>query len=112
MGVQKNKGLKITKKDEEEVEKLLNHIDSKKHLPKKKKRDMSLEDKQHVQEAIKHVLSEYMDCYILIGYDLSEGAIMNMEVNSPMQQKAVMALLGDIADDLLDPGMPPEYLED
>lgn len=111
MGVPKNKSPKITKKEEAEVEKLLNNLEHKNVLPKKRK-NMTLEDKQHVQKAIQSVLSEYMDCYILIGYDLSEGPIMNMEVNSPMQQKAVLALLGDIADDLLDPGMPPEFLDD
>ena len=109
MGIPKNrKPDKISKRDAQKIDQMLEHLDNKKvNVRKKIKQALSETEKIQQIEAIKNVLSEYMDSYIIIGYDLTEDSMGFVKANSPMQYKAVMSLLEDVADDLLSPQMPP-----
>lgn len=84
-----------TKKEMADVEKMLGSL-SEIPLPTRKK--MTMKHKVHNSDAIKKLLSEYLDSYILIGYDLSEDALVSLQDNdSVLKRRAVISLFNDVA---------------
>lgn len=109
MSIPKNKKEKpISKKESEAVDKMLNGLDQKK-LPTRKKIKKALTDEQKMQnlEVLRSILSEHMDCYMIFGFGLTEEPVGFLQANSPMQHKAMLGMLEDVADQFLNPGFPP-----
>lgn len=106
----------ITKKELIDINKMLDGLESSQTITKKRASvPLSIEQKKHNYTALATILSEYMDSYILIGYDLNEEPIVAMRSITPMQNKAVLGLLEDIAGQILwndGPRPSGDYSED
>lgn len=98
----------ITKKDLVDIDKMLDNLDATPILAKKKKagNPLTVAQKKHNYKAIAAVLAEYLEGYVLIGYDLNEEPVVVIKSVSPMQNRAVMGLMEEVANQLLWPDMP------
>jgi hypothetical protein len=82
--------------DFKKVEKLLKDITNKK-APKvrKKPKDLSVKEKQRLGSAIASTLSEYVDCYILLGFDVSGNSMVLINSHNNLESRALSDLIED-----------------
>jgi hypothetical protein len=106
----------ITKKDLVDIDKMLDNLDATPTISTRKKKatgnPLTVAQKKHNYKAISAILAEYLEGYVLIGYDLNEEPMVVIKSISPMQNKAVMGLLEDVANQLLWPDMPHGFSGD
>ena len=94
----------VTKRELADVNLMLDNLESNTFISKRKPgKPLTVEQKKHNYIALGTILSEYLDSYIIMGYDLSEEPFVAMRSVTSMQNKAVMGLLSDVADKLLMP---------
>lgn len=82
--------------DFKKVEKFLKDITNKK-APKvrKKPKALSIKEKQRLGFAIANTLSEYVDCYILLGFDVSGNSMVLINSNNNLESRALSDLIDD-----------------
>jgi len=87
--------------DFKKVEKFLKDITDKK-APKvrKKPKVLSIKEKQRLGSAIASALSEYVDCFILLGFDVSGNSMVLINSNNNLESRA----LSDLIDDFITTG--------
>ena len=82
--------------DLKKIEKVLQDVNSKK-TPKvrKKPKALSAKDKQRLGTAIASSLSEFVDCYILLGYDVNGNSLILINSQNNLESRGLSDLLED-----------------
>lgn len=82
--------------DLKKVEKLLKDTNNKK-APKvrKKPKILSQKEKQRLGTAIASTLSEFVDCYILLGFDVNGNSMILINSHNNLESRALSDLVED-----------------
>ena len=82
--------------DLKKVEKFLKGVNNKKE-PKvrRKPKALSLKEKQKLGTAIASILSEFVDCYILLGFDVNGNSMILINSNNNLESRALSDLVED-----------------
>jgi len=77
------------------VEKMLSKIDNKAPNIRKPYKPKSLKEKERLGRAIASSLSEYTDCYILLGFDTNGNALVLINSANNLESRALSDLVED-----------------
>ena len=77
------------------VEKMLSKIDKKVSNIRKPYKSKSLKEKEKLGKAIASSLSEYTDCYILLGFDTNGNALVLINSANNLESRALSNLVQD-----------------
>lgn len=102
------------------VEKLLKSINNKKTpKPRKTPKNLSMKEKQQLGTAIASTLSEFVDCYILLGFDVNGNSLVLINSGNNLESRALSDLVEDFmttggrsSDVNLDAGEPDDSDDD
>lgn len=84
--------------DLKKVEKLLKDINKQKEpRVRKKPKALSLKEKQQLGTAIANRLSEFVDCYIMLGFDTNGNSLILINSANNLESRA----LSDLVDDFI-----------
>lgn len=89
-----------SKSDIKKIEKMLENSEKKEPNIRRKSKKLSVEEKYKLGNSIATVLSEYTDCYILLGFDTNGNDMMLVNSRNSMEMRA----LSDLASDFMDLG--------
>jgi hypothetical protein len=82
--------------DLKKIEKVLKEVNNKKPSKvRKKPKTLSAKDKQRLGTAIASSLSEFIDCYILIGYDVNGNSLVLINSQNNLESRGLSDLLED-----------------
>lgn len=84
-----------TESELNDVEKLLSKVDKKKPNIRKPHKPKSLKEKEKLGKAIASILSEYTDCYILLGFDTNGNAMVLINSANNLESRALSNLVQD-----------------
>jgi hypothetical protein len=82
------------------IEKLLSRISKKVDKPRRTGKTLSEQARRHLSVAIAQTLSEYVDCYILFGFDTHGNSTVLINTANNMESRA----LSDLVDDFMAAG--------
>lgn len=87
---------KMTKREEQSIDKMLNNLPEAPKIVKPR----VLTQKQREQAAlqIKTVVSEYLDCFMLVGYTTEGMRTFIVSTDTPIQQDALNNLIAETTD--------------
>ncbi len=96
-----------TESEIKDIEKLLSKVKKEVSKPRKRGKALSIQEKQHLSNNIARLLSEYVDCYILFGFDVHGNSTVLINTANNMESRA----LADLVDDFMSSGqwMPGMY---
>lgn len=80
-------------KERKEIEKLLSN--TKKLNPRIKKTEKSQKQKQKQYEMVCNYLSEFLDSYVILGFDTSGEDFVSMKYNNPMERRGLTNLVDE-----------------
>lgn len=89
-----------SKSDIKKIEKMLENSQKKEPNIRRKSKQLSVEEKYKLGNSIATVLSEYTDCYILLGFDTNGNEMILVNSRNNMEKRA----LADLASDFMDMG--------
>jgi len=82
--------------DLKKIEKVLKEVNNKKPSKvRKTPKALSAKDKQRLGTAIASSLSEFVDCYILLGYDVNGNSLVLINSQNNLESRALSNLLED-----------------
>ncbi len=92
-----NDGTEIPEKNgDKKFDKLLRSVYNSNYKPKIRNRiKRTPKEQQHIKDAIKTVLSEYLDCFIIFGFDPDGQESIIVKTSSSIEQRAIGDLLED-----------------
>ena len=87
-----------SKSDIKKIEKMLGNSEKKETNIRRKSKKLSVEEKYRLGNSIATVLSEFTDCYILIGFDTNGNEMVLINSRNNMEKRA----LSDLASEFMD----------
>ncbi len=84
-----------TESELKNIEKMLSKIDNKAPNIRKPYKPKSLKEKEKLGKAIASSLSEYTDCYILLGFDTNGNALVLINSANNLESRALSNLVQD-----------------
>lgn len=92
------------------LEKFLSGISKKVDKPRRRSKNLSPQARKQLSTAIAQTLSEYMDCYILCGFDTHGNSTVLINSANNMESRAI----ADLVEDFLSSGQwnPGMYMKD
>lgn len=86
----------LSESDLKKVEKFLKDINKQKEpRVRKKPKALSLKEKQQLGTAIANRLSEFVDCYIMLGFDTNGNSMILINSNNNLESRALSDLVED-----------------
>jgi hypothetical protein len=95
-----DKNKQPSKSDIKKIEKMLEAAGKKEPVVRRKPKKLSQEEKYKIGTAIATSLSEYTDCYILLGFDTNGNSMILVNSANDLETRA----LSDLAADFLELG--------
>lgn len=89
-----------SKSDIKKIEKMLGSAKKQDTNIRRKSKKLSVEEKYRLGNSIASILSEFTDCYILIGFDTNGNEMVLVNSRNGMEMRA----LSDLASDFMDMG--------
>jgi len=77
------------------IDNIINVSDKKKTNIRKKEKNLSLKEKKRLGLAIASNLSEFLDSYITIGFDVNGNSVVLINSCNEMETRALTDLLGE-----------------
>lgn len=84
-----------TKSEIKKIEKFLENIDNSEPKIRKKPKMLSPKQKERLGKSIGNAMSEYMDCYIMMGFDTNGNSVVLVNSSSNLEIRALTDLLHD-----------------
>jgi hypothetical protein len=84
-----------TESELNDVEKLLSKVSKKNPNIRKPYKPKSLKEKEKLGKSIASILSEYTDCYILLGFDTNGNAMVLINSANNLESRALSNLVQD-----------------
>jgi hypothetical protein len=84
-----------TESELNDVEKLLSKVGKKNPNIRKPYKPKSLKEKEKLGKTIASILSEYTDCYILLGFDTNGNAMVLINSANNLESRALSNLVQD-----------------
>lgn len=86
---------KISDSELKKIDELLKQTEGKKLNLRKKKKKLSLSEKQQLAVSINNKLNEHIDSYILIGFDVHGNDVIIVNSANEMENRALRNLVED-----------------
>ena len=87
-----------SKADLAKIEHILASSDPKVPKPRKKGKPTTVSERKKFGENVMRSMSEYMDCYVIVGFDIHGGSISLIHSESELEYRALSDALGDFVD--------------
>lgn len=93
---------KLSAAENKAVEKFLTGVNQENAgKPRRKPHQMSPEEKRRIHTAISSMLSEYMDCFIIFGFDMGGNSTVLINTANNLESRG----LSDLVEDFLSSGI-------
>jgi len=87
-----------SKADLANIEHVLASSDPKIPKPRKKAKPTTINERKRFADQIMKSMSEYMDCYVIIGFDIHGNSVSLMHTESELEYRGLSDALGDFVD--------------
>ena len=87
-----------SKSDIKKIEKMLETTEQKDPVIRRKPKNLTMDEKVKLGSAIANVLTEYTNCYILIGFDVHGNSLVLVNAANDLEHRALVDLSADFLD--------------